>query len=922
VERIAVETTAVVVLAEGPNDGAVSHARGHLFEAFIAKVLATQGYEEPRTENLNVTKEGVELDVTARHRVTRHRIVCECKAYSSNVGVPALVGFIGKLALEQDEDPQVHGLFVALPRLTADAREKAAAGEAKRPNFRHMGSHELCELLKNAGLLPAINDGPTLCSDITLVVTEHGIALAAHELDPQTRRASRVVVWNRSGVVPEPLVALLGRSFGGGVPVVPAGTNASRVSVSRAAAPSIVEVRGSTSDFEYQLPAAPKFFIGRKGVVERVVGRVTSRDRAGVLVVNAKSGWGKSSLCLHLQHGVERAGGVALVVDTRTAERPDFVAAALEALVRTAVERGVLTLPEDAAFSSVVSTMETLKAARPAAGVKPLLVVFDQFENVFRDIDLTREFRDLALMVKGIGVPLTVGFSWKTDLVGWTEEHPYRLRDEIRDSADVEVLAPFDAREVETLLRRLEKAIGQKLMKELRQRLREYSQGLPWLCKKLAGHIVEELDQGTTQEQLISQSLNVQSLFESDLARLGPAEQEALSTIAKAAPAPLSEIEDVVPSRVLETLLHQRLVVQVGERIDVYWDTFRDFLINGTVAIEDSYVVRYSTTGPFKLLRLMLGADGRLSVPDAAEALSTSPTVVFNFARELRLFGVLTAESNHVVLQPGVLEAEDPEEAIRAQVATAVRRHKMHSLAMQLIGAGGGHASIAAFAEALPGAFPAVEAKAESWGTYARAFCGWMDYAGLVALSRDAGMRLREEGDSPPARLLTAVIPTRLRSAFPTVGPSAALAVLAHLSDPLSHPRPEERRFREGLRSLSQLEAVRMDARQNVALVDPALMIDGQLDVARLRALVESRPGMRPALASLEVDPSRSPQDVGTDLRDALGADWQRAMTHSAGKHVRAWARACGIRTRPRTDRDDKPHRGNQRPAAQGVLPF
>lgn len=879
-DRIAVETTAVVVLADGASEGSINRTKGHPFEAFLAKVLATQGYESPRTENLNVTKEGVEVDVTALHRVTRHRIVCECKAYSANVGVPALVGFIGKLALEQ------------------------AAAEKKRPNFRHMGSHELCVLLEEAHLLPSVDDGPVLRSDVTLVITEHGIALAARELDALTRRATRVVVWNRSGLVPEPLMALVARSFAGGLAVVAVGSDVPRIPVSPGSPPSVVEVRGSSSDFEYQLPAAPKFFIGRKAVATRIAKRIVERKQAGVIVINAKSGWGKSSLCLNLHRATERAGGVALVVDTRTAERTEFVAAALEALVRGAVKKGLLSLPPDAAFSSLVSTMETLNAAQRPGKSRPLLIIFDQFENVFRDVDLTREFRDLAFLAQGLAVPLTVGFSWKTDLVGWTEEHPYRLRDEIRGTADVEVLDPFDAREVETLLRRLEKAVDQKLAKELRQRLREYSQGLPWLCKKLAGHVVEELGRGTTQEELVSQSLNVQALFESDLARLGPAEQEALRTIAKAAPAPLSEIEDAVPSRVLETLLHQRLVVQVGERIDIYWDTFRDFLVIGTVAIEDSYVVRYSTSGAFKLLRRVVASDGRISVPDAARDLSTSATTVFNWARELKMFSVLATEANHVALQPGILDAEDPEEAIRARVATALRRHKMYSLATHLIGANSGRTSIASYAESLPGAFPAVEAKAESWGSYARAFCGWMEYAGLVILTRDAQIQMRDEGDRPPARLLTAVIPTRLKTAFPTAGPGAAMEVVAHLSDPVTNPRPQERRFREGLRSLSQLGAVRMDSRQNVSLVDPLLIVDGVLDAQRLRALVEKRPGMDAAFQRLESDPGRSPKSVGSDLKAVLGADWRSAMTHTAGKHVRAWARACGIATRVRSPAD------------------
>jgi hypothetical protein len=64
---MAVQDTQVLVMAEESSPGGT----GGLFERFVAKLLADQyGFERPTTRNLNVTSEGIELDIVATHRLT------------------------------------------------------------------------------------------------------------------------------------------------------------------------------------------------------------------------------------------------------------------------------------------------------------------------------------------------------------------------------------------------------------------------------------------------------------------------------------------------------------------------------------------------------------------------------------------------------------------------------------------------------------------------------------------------------------------------------------------------------------------------------------------------------------------------------------------------------------------------------------
>jgi hypothetical protein len=898
VDRIAVETTQVLVVADGASTAEVSNKRGHLFEQFVARLLGALGYEEPRTENLNVTSDGIEIDVQARQKVTGHRLIAECKAYSANVSAELLSAFLGKYGVQRMKDPKLVGLFVALPRLTANGGEQAREAEAVYEGFRHLGSYGVVELLEKANLLPPGDRGPSPRTDLTVVISEHGLALAAKALDTKSRKATKVVVWG-IGTVPDPVLDLVDRSpLADGLAVVREGDEAT-AAAPRAVRepPMIITVRGSSADFEYQLPAAPKYFVGRKSVASDLGHRITDATHGQTVVINAKSGWGKSSLALNLEKRVEQARGVSLVVDSRTADRADFVPAVLERFADEASRKHILDLPDDAAFSSLVAAVRTLGNATPRGTAKPLLLFFDQFENVFRDEALTRSFRDLALLVQELALPLTVAFAWKTDLVGWTEGHPYQLRDEIRGSATVVPLEPLGPNEIGTLLDRLGKAAEQRLQKDLRRRLREYSQGLPWLFKKLGGHILGELRAGVAQDHLVREGLNVQTLFAADLAELSPAEEEALRRIADAAPVAVSDLEESVPSPILQSLLNKRLVVQVGERIDTYWDTFRDYLVTGKVAVEDTYTVRYGPASVGKLLRKVVAAGGTLTVPEAAQQLNTSPAVIFNLSRELRQFGLMSVEANRLDLDPAVLASGDPEGTCRDRTSVALRRHKIFSIVNGLLADTGGPVSLARVAAELPAAFPAVEAKAESWLTYARSFAQWLAYAGLASLARD-GVGRADSDATPNISLLAGATPVRVRGVFPQTAAGPSIELLLHIADPANQPRPSPRRSQTALRDLSAIGAVALDARDNVTLSRADLVTDGAVSAEVLIELARTAPGVADAFAQLEEQPWLAPHAVGDIIRSAVGAEWKEATTIATGKYLRSWAKACGIQTR------------------------
>jgi hypothetical protein len=203
------------------------------------------------------------------------------------------------------------------------------------------------------------------------------------------------------------------------------------------------------------------------------------------------------------------------------------------------------------------------------------------------------------------------------------------------------------------------------------------------------------------------------------------------------------------------------------------------------------------------------------------------------------------------------------------------------------------------FAGELPAAFPAIEANAGSWLTYARSFGQWLAFAGLAQLDKDGLSRI-EEGAAPDYHLLAGAAPVRVRGVFPQGPAGPAEALLLFLAEPETQPRPDERKFRSALRDLTVLGAVALDARDNVTLARANLVEDGEIATDVINELVRAMPGATDALDALIAEPWLPPTAVGGMMRDSIGAGWSEATTVSNGKYLRSWARLCGVRTRMR----------------------
>lgn len=148
-DRLTVQDPVLVVLAAGDTQSAINNARGHLFERFIAQLLHEYGYDQSSESDLNITSEGIEIDLTTVHSFSSHQAIVEGKAHTSNVRARVLTDFYGELTLHRFDQPDAHGYLFVTPRLVPEGEEQARKAMSRDSKFQLIASKSVdyCENL-------------------------------------------------------------------------------------------------------------------------------------------------------------------------------------------------------------------------------------------------------------------------------------------------------------------------------------------------------------------------------------------------------------------------------------------------------------------------------------------------------------------------------------------------------------------------------------------------------------------------------------------------------------------------------------------------------------------------------------------------------------------------------------------------------
>ena len=579
---------------------------GLFFEDIVKNIFEKQRYHID--QRINFT--GMEIDLIATHMDRNEKIYIECKAKES-----LLSDDIKKFTFNCMHRKIVYGYF-----LSAIEFEHQVGGlidemknDSRYSNLYFWGPEKIINLLVDNSIIKEFyNTKKGNISKLILCYTYKGIFYIAIELDKTYPKKYYILdAKNLVSIFDNEINELLKENVNeiSDLEFVPIEIEDHFVEESHIIE-TIAEVQESEHWFDY-LPASTEHFIGRKEMVKNIFTFLNSvrnhSTQRRIYYIDGKSGWGKSSLITNMRGKCRNKyynnKYYLFAVDARSASTSNFVAKSFKMLIDKAIRDNFIGTNLDTYDIKIISGYDILASDSIKHLMlylekenKVLILIFDQFEDVFRKRGLFHAFYKFLLDVNANQSNLILGFSWKSEINIPIDHESYHQWQQSKEYTYPITVREFNSSEINGIINQLEQSLTEPLDISLKRKLIEGSQGFPWFTKKLCIHVYNQYIHGKSQAELIELNLNCEDIFNNDIEGLNPEESRALNYIAKRSYDgeffDTTEVDETIPDLVIKSLIHKRLVVKSGSKYNVYWDIFRDYLVlNEIPPIGESYIL-------------------------------------------------------------------------------------------------------------------------------------------------------------------------------------------------------------------------------------------------------------------------------------------------------------------------------------------
>lgn len=892
------------------SDNAANKDKGDLLEHLARHILQIRGYEV--AEQLRVT--GMEIDLLCREKVSEKEIYVECKAHKDPLAAPVISQLLGNVEIRGCSS----GWLITTGPLSKDAKgivsEWNKRPVEKRSKLAFFTADILLEALQDARLICAVPEAEAqkqCCrsngysiGEWSLLVSEWGYYWSAPILINGV--PEKVACFNATDgtIVLDPQLTenLRSTDFGAReLPFyVPDAVNLGNATDNHKTfeATSVVQVEHGDKWADYR-PARPEDFVGRKKAQQDLMRLFTDikgkRTDTRVFAIKGDSGIGKSSLVAKVRADANKSQKpnklFFFAVDVRAANDSSYIHSALVSALREASAKG-FGVNAEVRITNYMAPLESesVRTFMQECERKHelIILVFDQFEELYSKPELMSVFKstkDLMFSVLASATNLALGFAWKTD-TSIPQEHPaYHMWHELADHRYEIQLRPFSHADADNSLTIFEHELGQRIRPELRKYLIESSQGYPWLLKKLCIHFYEQTQAGVDQHQLADTTLDVASLFDRDMSDLSDAQIACLRLVARDAPMDWYEIEEQAGREVVQALQDKRLLIRRGDKLNLYWDIFGDYVLTGNIPnIPFTYIPQSSSLPAMIGIALQLDEIEGKSKEELAEVSGLKDSTIWNIIRDLKQFGVAIGETGLYRLDPHV--SGNDIKSILARIRAKFKRHALTQRLSQ------DHVSkpadIERLIQYLKEINPTAQHHSRTWRHNARKMAQWLEMFGL-ARKDEQGYIYQDSGDIT-ADILKQVRGSRHQRVF--LGEASPAKVIEALQILKQGNRRQAYMKSHGYRNacsvLYRFGLIELTEEQDYKVVENTYLSIDPTEAVWKKAQQEETLGL--VVVSLREQPNTSAQEVGKLVGEYFSRDWKPASLKRVGNSLKQWA--------------------------------
>jgi hypothetical protein len=873
--------------------------KGDLLENLAKSLLEAQNYVV--IQEIRIV--GAELDLLCKHNVSGKEIYVECKAQKDPISAPVIRQLWGTVDCEE----YAEGWLISTSDFTKDGKgfieswKKKPKEKASRLSFYSpeliIQSLVAASVIKSPPEIEAATttSGKENLGEWTLLITKFGIYWCVYTL--QGGAPHKVLVYRASNakqVTDEIALNNISNLDSTIASYELLKTQASSMAAenSESILPLVVEVQTGESWDDYR-PARPQDFIGRDSLQKEIINFLEcakNNNGSRVFAVTGNSGLGKSSLIAKLRDRSRnkryKNKYFVYAVDVRGAKNSTYILASLIESLRQAQNNGfgdktdiTLTNPDTPLSSAEIQEyLESLERKEQI-----VCLIFDQFEELYSKPELFGVFKaakDLMLDVAASKKNIVLGFAWKTDSTTQQDHPAYHMWHELSDHRREYRLDVFDNGEVAKSVTIFEKAVGQKLGAETRHQIVHSSQGFPWLIKKLCINLFEGMTKGEGSESIFV-DLDVGRLFESDLISLSTQEIACLRLVAQKAPADWSEIIEIAGTAVLNNLIHKRLVIKSGDRLNIYWDIFKDYLLTGkTPVVPFNYIPTNELPSELKLCEKLV-RDNFLSASTLAKSMNLNERTIWNIGADLVMFGLAERAGTSFRLHRSI-------PSFGNDVALRILREKInkHSLKISIYKKYSGksidHATVR---EALESCLPKAKFSDNTWSTYTNRLINFLVYTGY--LTRAGHNVIVQDLGTPSMNPEGTLKRRRSRGTVFSISASPYAVLEAMQLVATGHTSPSEL-GRNPLAVLKRFDLI-LPTPLTPKLNNEAIRKYGG-DLEAIWSLAKNEPSIARCVDILRQNPNVSPKELATDISKKYQMKWADGSLIRNGNILKQWS--------------------------------